>query len=115
MASNHIDMSDKVVLITGGSRGLGRAMALAFAEAGADLIITSRKIDSCKATAAEVEALGRQAMPYACHVGHWDQVDGLIDAAYERFGRVDVLINNAGMSPHYGRADEITEELYDRR
>ena len=114
MASNHIDMSNKVVLITGGSRGLGLAMALAFAEAGADLIITSRKIDSCEATAAEIEALGRHAMPYACHVGHWDQVDGLVEAAYERFGRIDVLINNAGTSPHYGRPDEISEDLYDK-
>ena len=107
MASNHIDMTDKVVLITGGSRGLGRAMALGFAGAGADIIITSR-------TAREVEALGRQAMPYACHVGYWEQVDALVDAAYERFGRIDVLINNAGMSPHYGRPDEITEALYDK-
>ncbi|MDP6831317.1 MAG: SDR family oxidoreductase [Alphaproteobacteria bacterium] len=114
MASNHIDMTDKVVLITGGSRGLGRAMALGFAEAGADLIITSRKIESCEATAREVEALGRQAMPYACHVGYWQQVDALVEAAYERFGRIDVLINNAGMSPHYGRPDEITEALYDK-
>ncbi len=114
MASNHIDMTDKVVLITGGSRGLGRAMALGFAGAGADIIITSRKIESCEATAREVEALGRQAMPYACHVGYWEQVDALVDAAYERFGRIDVLINNAGMSPHYGRPDEITEALYDK-
>ena len=81
MASNQIDMSNKVVLITGGSRGLGRAMALGFAEAGADLIITSRKIESCEATAKEIEALGRQAMPYACHVGYWEQCDALVDAA----------------------------------
>lgn len=114
MASNHIDMSGKVVLITGGSRGLGRAMALGFAEAGADLIIASRKIESCQATAAEIEALGRQAMAYACHVGYWDQVDALVEAAYERFGRVDVLINNAGMSPHYGSPAEISEDLYDK-
>ncbi len=114
MASNHIDMSGKVVLITGGSRGLGRAMALGFAEAGADLIVTSRKIESCQATAGEIEALGRQAMAHACHVGYWDQVDALADAAYERFGRVDVLINNAGMSPHYGSPAEISEALYDK-
>ena len=114
MASNHIDMSGKVVLITGGSRGLGRAMALGFAEAGADLIITSRKIESCRSTAAEIEALGRAAMAHACHVGYWDQVDALVEAAYDRFGRIDVLINNAGMSPHYGRPVEISEELYDK-
>ncbi|MDP7546529.1 MAG: glucose 1-dehydrogenase [Alphaproteobacteria bacterium] len=114
MASHQIDMSGKVVLITGGSRGLGRAMALGFAGAGADLIITSRKIESCRATAAEIEALGRQAMAHACHVGYWEQVDALVEAAYERFGRVDVLINNAGMSPHYGTPAEISEALYDK-
>jgi len=114
MASNHIDMSGKVVVITGGSRGLGRAMALAFAEAGADLVITSRKIESCEATAKEIEALGRRAMAHACHVGYWDQVDGLVDAVYERFGKIDVLVNNAGMSPHYGRPADISEALYDK-
>ncbi|MFP6748247.1 MAG: SDR family NAD(P)-dependent oxidoreductase, partial [Alphaproteobacteria bacterium] len=114
MASNHIDMSGKVVVITGGSRGLGRAMALAFAEAGADLVITSRKIESCAATAKEIEALGRRAMAHACHVGYWDQVDGLVDAVYERFGKIDVLVNNAGMSPHYGRPADISEALYDK-
>jgi len=114
MASHQIDMSGKVVLITGGSRGLGRAMALAFAAAGADLVITSRKIESCQATAREIEAMGRQAMAHACHVGYWDQVDVLVEAAYERFGRIDVLINNAGMSPHYGSPAEISEALYDK-
>ena len=113
---NHhiIDMSDKVVLITGGSRGLGRAMALGFAAAGADVAITSRKIESCEATATEVEGLGRQAFAYACHVGYWDQCDALADAVYERFGRVDVLINNAGMSPLYDRPVDISEALFDK-
>ena len=114
MAHNHIDMTDEVVVITGGSRGLGRAMALGFAEAGADLVITSRKIESCEATAKEVEALGRQAMAHACHVGYWEQCDALVDAVYERFGRIDVMINNAGMSPHYDRVVDIPEALYDK-
>ena len=90
------DMTDKVVLITGGSRGLGRAMALAFADAGADIAIIGRKIDSCLATAGEVEALGRKAFPYAAHVANWEQVDTMVEAVYAEFGRVDVLINNAG-------------------
>lgn len=114
LAQNYIDMSEKIVVITGGSRGLGRAMALAFAEAGATLIITSRKIESCRATAAEIEAMGRTAMAYACHVGYWEQCDELVDTIYERLGRVDVLINNAGMSPHYDRPTDITEELYEK-
>ncbi len=114
MSKHTIDMSGKKVVITGGSRGLGREMALGFAAAGADVCITSRKIESCEETAKEIEALGRDAFPYACHVGHWDQCDALIDAVYEKFGRVDVLINNAGMSPLYGSPNEIPEALYDK-
>ncbi|MDP6344937.1 MAG: SDR family oxidoreductase [Alphaproteobacteria bacterium] len=114
MSSNVIDMNGKVVLITGGSRGLGRAMALGFAEAGADVAITSRRIESCQATAAEVEALGRRALAHACHVGYWQQCDELVEAVYQHFGRVDVLINNAGMSPLYNSPVEISEELYDK-
>ncbi|HVM95422.1 MAG TPA: SDR family NAD(P)-dependent oxidoreductase, partial [Candidatus Acidoferrales bacterium] len=82
------DLSGKVALITGGSRGLGREMALAFAQAGADLVIASRKLDACKAAAAEVEALGRRALPFACHVGRWNDLDALSDAAYGHFGKV---------------------------
>ena len=107
-------LAGKVVLITGGSRGLGRAMALGFARAGADIVIASRKLDSCRAAAAEVEALGRQALAYACHVGHWDEIEGLVDATYERFGRLDVVVNNAGMSPLYSSLEEISEELFDK-
>jgi len=114
MPSNHIDMTGKKVLITGGSRGLGRSMSLGFAEAGADVAITSRKIESCEETAKEVEALGREAFPFACHVADWDRCDELVDAVYERFGKIDVLINNAGMSPLYGSPEEIPEALYDK-
>ena len=114
MPMNVIDMSGKKVLITGGSRGLGRAMALGFAEAGADVAIASRKRESCEATAKEIEALGRRALPVACHVGHWDQCDALVAAVYEAFGRVDVLINNAGMSPIYDSLANVTEALWDK-
>ena len=89
-------------------------MSLAFAERGADVVITSRKEESCRETAAEVEALGRQALPYGCHVGHWDEIGRLVDAAYERFGKVDILVNNAGMSPLYPSLGEVTEDLFDK-
>ncbi len=107
-------LAGKVALVTGGSRGLGRAMVLAFADAGADVVITSRKLDACKAVAAEVEAMGRRALPVACHVGHWDEIDGLVEQAYDTFGRVDVLVNNAGMSPLYPDLESVTEELWDK-
>ena len=112
--ADRFDLTGKVALVTGGSRGLGRAMALAFAEAGADIAIASRRIESCEAAAAEVEALGREALPYAAHVGHWDELDGLVDAVVERFGKIDILVNNAGMSPLYPSLDQVTEELFDK-
>jgi len=108
------DMQGKVVLITGGSRGLGRAMSLGFAERGASIAIVSRKIDSCEETAREVERLGARAFPYAAHVGRWDDLDRMVDAVYAEFGKVDVLINNAGMSPLYPALDEVSEALFDK-
>ncbi len=107
-------MDNKVVLITGGSRGLGRAMALGFAREGGHVAIVSRKIDSCRKTAEEVEALGGKALAYAAHVGHWDELEPMVDAVVEHFGRIDVLINNAGMSPLYESLDQVTEELFDK-
>jgi NAD(P)-dependent dehydrogenase (short-subunit alcohol dehydrogenase family) len=113
-AAELFDLGGKVALITGGSRGLGREMALAFARAGADVVIASRKLESCEHTAAEVEALGRKALPHACHVGDWQALDALADAAYSRFGKVDVLVNNAGMSPLYPSLAEVSEALWDK-
>jgi NAD(P)-dependent dehydrogenase (short-subunit alcohol dehydrogenase family) len=108
------DLSGRVALVTGGSRGLGRSMVRAFAEAGADVVITSRKAEACERLADEItQETGRAALPYACHVGHWDELDGLVDAAYERFGKVDILVNNAGMSPLYDSVADVTEKLWD--
>ena len=109
------DLTDKVAVVTGGSRGLGRAIAQAFAEAGADVVIASRKLDACESAAAQIaEATGRRAVPVACHVGRWGDCDALIDATLNEFGRIDVLVNNAGMSPIYDELANVTEELYDK-
>lgn len=108
------DLSGKVALITGGSRGLGLEIARTYARAGADIIIASRKFDACLAAAEEIEAIGRAALPYACHVGHWHELEGLVDAAYARFGKVDILVNNAGMSPLSSSLADISEELFDK-
>ncbi len=113
-AISKFDMTGKVAVVTGGSRGLGRQMVLAFAEQGADVVIASRKIDNCQAVAREVEALGRVALPIAYHAAEWDAADDLADAVYERFGRCDVLVNNAGMSPLYPSVDAISESLFDK-
>jgi NAD(P)-dependent dehydrogenase (short-subunit alcohol dehydrogenase family) len=108
-------LKDKVALVTGGSRGLGREMVLAFAGVGAKVIIASRKLDACERLAAEVtERFGVEALAVAANVGVWGDCDALVDAAYGRFGRVDVLVNNAGMSPLYPSLDQVTEALYDK-
>lgn len=108
------DLSGKVALVTGGSRGLGLEMVRAFATAGADVVIASRKLDACEEVAAQVRALGRRALPVATHVGHWDDLGRLTDAAYDEFGKVDILVNNAGMSPLAPSSAETSEELFDK-
>jgi NAD(P)-dependent dehydrogenase (short-subunit alcohol dehydrogenase family) len=113
--SDRFDLSGKVALVTGGSRGLGRAMVMAFAAAGADVVITSRKLDACEALAKEVESsTGRRALACACNVGVWDQIEPMVERAYEEFGHVDVLVNNAGMSLVYGDVTEVTEAMWDK-
>lgn len=114
MADQLFDFAGRVALITGGSRGLGLEMAKALAARGADVVIASRKADACEEAAAEVRALGRKALAYACHVGDWNALEGLADAAYAEFGKVDVLINNAGMSPLAPSSAEVTEALFDK-
>ena len=109
------DLTGRVAVVTGGSRGIGRAIVQALAEAGADVVIASRKLDACEAAAAEVRAsTGRAAEAVACHVGHWDDCDRLVAETLDRLGRLDVLVNNAGMSPLYESLDKVSEELYDK-
>ena len=108
------DLSNKIAVVTGGSRGLGRAMVLAFAKAGADIVIASRKLAACEGVAKEVEAIGRRAFPFAAHVGIWSDNDALADAAYKHFGRIDILVNNAGMSPLAPSLSATSEELFDK-
>ena len=111
----NVDLNGKVALVTGGSRGLGREMVLGFAASGADVVIASRKLDACQALAGEVtDRFGVRALPFACNVGAWAQCDALVEAAYDEFGRVDVLVNNAGMSPIYPSLAEVSEALYDK-
>jgi NAD(P)-dependent dehydrogenase (short-subunit alcohol dehydrogenase family) len=90
-------------------------MVLAFAGAGASVVIASRKVEACQALADEVaERFGTEALAVGANVSHWDDCDALVVAAYERFGEVSVLVNNAGMSPLYPSLDQISEELYDK-
>lgn len=107
------DLSGKVALITGGSRGLGRQIALAFAAKGADIIVVSRKLEACQKVATEVEALGRRAVALDCHLGRWDQIEAMVERAYAAFPRIDILVNNAGMSPVAPSSLATDEKLVD--
>ncbi|GAB3278470.1 SDR family NAD(P)-dependent oxidoreductase [Parahaliea aestuarii] len=112
---HQIDLSGKVALVTGGSRGLGRAMINGLAQAGADVVIASRKLENCQAVADEVQqTTGRRALPVAAHTGNTDNLDRLIDAAYAEFGRVDVLVNNAGINPTIGELSALPPELFQK-
>jgi len=109
-----LDASGKVVIVTGASKGLGRAMALGFAEAGADVVVASRKLEACEAVADEIRALGRQALAVSCHVGEWEQCAALIDTTVTAFRRIDVLVNNAGIAPVPEALVDVTQELFDK-
>jgi NAD(P)-dependent dehydrogenase (short-subunit alcohol dehydrogenase family) len=113
-ARNLFDLSGRVAIVTGGTRGLGLAMARGFAHAGAEVVVVSRKQEACEEVVAALRAEGAKAAACACHVGHWDRLDGLVEDVYRDFGRVDVLVNNAGLSPLYGELTEVTEELFDK-
>lgn len=109
------DLTGKVAVVTGGSRGIGRAVTEGLAAAGADVVVASRKYDNCVTAAEEIAtATGRRALPVACHVGRWEDADALVEAVYGEFGRCDVLVNNAGMSPLYPDLPSVTEDLYDK-
>jgi NAD(P)-dependent dehydrogenase (short-subunit alcohol dehydrogenase family) len=114
LRADPFDLTGRVALITGGTRGLGRAITQTLARAGADVVVASRKQEACDDAAAEVRALGRRALAHACHVGRWDDLDTLVDAAYDEFGRVDILVNNAGIAPTYPDPPSVTEELWDK-
>jgi len=111
---DRFDLTGRVAMVTGGTRGLGRTIIQTLALAGADVVVASRKQEACEEAAAEVRSLGRRAFAHACHVGHWDEIDALVESAYDAFGRVDVLVNNAGIAPRYPDPQSVTEELWDK-
>jgi NAD(P)-dependent dehydrogenase (short-subunit alcohol dehydrogenase family) len=114
MGNPELRLDGKITVITGASKGLGRAMALGFAEAGADVVVASRKLDACESVVKEIEALGRHALAVACHVGHWDECEHLVDTVVAEFGRIDVLVNNAGIAPVPPSLAGVTEDLFDK-
>ncbi|HTT31694.1 MAG TPA: SDR family oxidoreductase [Solirubrobacteraceae bacterium] len=113
-ARHLFDLSGRIAVVTGGTRGLGLAMVRAFASAGAEVVVVSRKPEACNEVVTSLRAEGFKAAGCACHVGHWDELEPLVDGVYRDFGRIDVLVNNAGISPLYGKLSEVTEDLFDK-
>ncbi len=109
-----LSLEGKVALVTGGSRGLGRAMVLGLAKAGADVVIASRKLESCEQVAEDVRAMGGRALPISAHAGRMESLDALLEQTYSTFGRLDVLINNAGTNPVTAGLSDLTPELFQK-
>jgi NAD(P)-dependent dehydrogenase (short-subunit alcohol dehydrogenase family) len=107
------DLTGKVAIVTGGSRGLGREICLGLARAGADVVVSSRKLAACQAVAKQVESLGRNALPAAGDMSRWSDIDALAEKAHERFGRCDVLVNNAGITQEGVPLESTSEALFD--
>lgn len=98
--ANLFDLTGKVAIVTGSTKGIGRAMVEGLATAGADVVVSSRKQDLCEQVAAEVAtSTGRRALARACHVGDWDAIPAFINDVQSEFGRIDILVNNAGITP----------------
>ena len=114
MADDIFDLSGRTAIITGGSRGLGREMALAFAARGANIVVASRKLENCESVARELRDLGVRAKAIAYHAASWDDAGRLAAESIEEFGTIDILVNNAGMSPLYRSLVEVSEDLYDK-
>jgi NAD(P)-dependent dehydrogenase (short-subunit alcohol dehydrogenase family) len=111
----HVDLHGKVALVTGSTRGLGRRMVSALAACGADVVVTSRDVETCARVARTLaEESGRKTFARPCHIGHWDDIAGLVDDVYAERGQVDILVNNAGMSPLYTTLADVDEALWDK-
>lgn len=109
-----IDLSDKVAVITGSSRGIGKAIAWAYARAGAKVVVSARKTETCEPVAAEIRAVGLDAVAIPCHIGRKEDVKALVDGAIAHYGHIDVLICNAAINPVYGPLSELTDEVWDK-
>lgn len=109
-----IDLNGKVAVITGSSRGIGKAIALAYAQAGASVVVSSRKAEACEEVAASLRAAGHRAFAHPCHVGRKEDLENLVAATQAHFGPIDILVCNAATNPVYGTMAELTDEAFEK-
>jgi NAD(P)-dependent dehydrogenase (short-subunit alcohol dehydrogenase family) len=114
-ATKLFDLTGKVAIVTGSTKGIGRALASGLAQAGATVVVSSRKQELCDQVAGEIEAeTGRTALGLACHVGDWDAIPGFVQTVHDRFDHIDVLVNNAGITPTRLTVSEITRDVWQK-
>jgi len=114
MRMSLFDLTGKVALVTGSSRGIGEAIVRRLAEHGAKVVVSSRSLESCEPVAADIRAKGGEAVAIACNINHAGQLQALADGAREHFGRIDALVCNAAINPHYGPSQEIPDSAFDK-
>lgn len=113
MELSQFSLEGKVALVTGGSRGIGKAIAIGFARAGADVVVASRKLPDLEKVTDEITGLGRKSLAVPTHVGRMDQITSLVEKVVAEFGKIDILVNNAGTSPVYTPALDLEEAVWD--
>ena len=109
-----VDLSGKIALVNGASRGIGEAIAHGLAKSGATVVLSSRKLESVQAVADAIEKSGGKAVAKTCHAGHLDEIEVLMGFVRDEFGRLDILINNAATNPHHGPAAELSPGAFDK-
>lgn len=114
MGGTLFDLSGKTAIVTGSSRGIGRAIAEAMARAGANVVVSSRKILDCEQVADAIRQEGGQALAIACHIGRRAECEALIRETRQKFGKIDVLVCNAAINPYYGSMTGLTDELFNK-
>ena len=111
---DQFNLKDKVAVVTGSSKGIGKAIAKGLAQMGAEVVISSRNQEACDTVVSEFENEGLKAVGIACHIGKEEQRKNLVDTVVKKLGRIDILVNNAAINPVYGPIENVEPEIFDK-